>query len=127
MLAFRIRAVPCRIANIICGGLAKRFGLFFRLAPFLDIGKISAESVASGLQHFTQRSGGLDLDLSTLLEAGLEIDLTATTSLYGLFGMSFVGWDDLALGGRDQRLARGQVTYDAQTVVGFSLGVMTAP
>ena len=128
VISYRLRALPCRVRALDrCYQPLRHLGLLFRFVPVFDVGKIFAESVDPNLKQFAQGKNALDLDATAFFQGGLEIGITDRTSIYGLFDLGFVGWDDFLLGGRDQRYTRRTITYDAHTVIGGSIGVITSP
>ncbi|HEX2873934.1 MAG TPA: hypothetical protein VHP33_21915, partial [Polyangiaceae bacterium] len=107
-----------------CTRPLRSIDLVARALPLLDIGIVNTSSVDPQLRRMLDGRDGLDLDLSASLEAGVMVHLGPTLSLELQGNVGVLGWDDLAMGGRDQSEAQSSITYDAHFIAGGSMGML---
>lgn len=107
----------------VCNRPMRSFDLVARALPLVDVGVVDTSSIDPQLKRFLDGKDGLDLDMSFSLEAGVMIHLSQGLSIDARATMGVLGWDDFALGGRDQHEAQSSITYDAHLVAGGSMGV----
>lgn len=106
-----------------CTRAMRSFDLVARALPLVDVGVVDASGIDPQLRRFLDGREGLDLDLSASLEAGVMIHFGGVMSISIQGTLGVLGWDDFALGGREQSEAQSSITYDAHWVAGGSMGV----
>jgi hypothetical protein len=122
MLTYHVPAPLCAIKSLPCSRALRAFSILGRLTPVFDIGKIDASSIPSELRKFTQNADGLNVTVSTFLQAGLHGQIGPEKSLYVLGNLGLIGWSDYVLGGRNQDIAQSRITYEANMTFGVTVG-----
>jgi hypothetical protein len=119
-LSYEVPAALCAFHAIACTRAARVFGLVGRVIPVADIGSIDASAIPNSLSRFSDGARGLDLTISTFVQAGVTGQIDELKGLYLLGNLGLIGWTDYLM--RDQQNARSKISYGANITLGLVVG-----
>jgi hypothetical protein len=122
-IAYRFPATACHLP-IACTRVPRAFDLLVRGVFAFDVGVIDRAGIGANVPEFLEPAEGLDLDVSSFFQVGVETHPTPNSALYATFTLGWVGWDDFVMGGKRQTPAQRAVTYDSWVVIGGTVGAM---